>query len=360
MNLNKIYSIFTSSETLSRTDIDVYKKTSDENVKHRIEEKTFSSDFDLDALEGWEQSNWTSKNLKKLDKKFLHKGVFGKWIFTLVLASSGVLVSFLFFQRLPDNPSQPTVKKHKEKTTFWIEPSDILLPATIEGMKEIPKKEQILIATLQEDYHLHQHEINFPAEKSNKSINNLPVRPLESKKIEGTLSNHQIVAHEIYLHEIKLIDYRNYRVRPSIPSKQLILGGVPASLEDQNSKVTTDLDWKKIEIPYTEYLEKTIALFAKGNLKKALSRFDIILKTYPKDLNSNFYGGLCYFNLGQYTLASASFEKCLRSEFNNFNEEAEWYLAKSQWANGNQEEALKLFEKIKKEGGYYAPQAAAY
>ena len=110
-------------------------------------------------------------------------------------------------------------------------------------------------------------------------------------------------------------------------------------------------------MPYMDYLEKTIELFAKGQNKKALSRFAIILETYPDDLNANFYAGLCYYNLKEYTSASFSFSKCLDSKFLNFNEEAEWYMAKSFLAAGNVSEGKVILKKIKTDGGYYAKQA---
>ena len=119
-------------------------------------------------------------------------------------------------------------------------------------------------------------------------------------------------------------------------------------------------NWRVTEIPYIEYLEKTMSLFSKGNYKKALSRFEIILESYPKDINANFYGGLCYFNLGEFEKAIQTFETSFESEFSNFNEESEWYLAKSYSANGQEDKASSLFKKINKNGGYYSKQALKY
>jgi tetratricopeptide (TPR) repeat protein len=98
-------------------------------------------------------------------------------------------------------------------------------------------------------------------------------------------------------------------------------------------------------------------LFSKGQNKKALARFEVILDTYPDDLNANFYSGLCYYNLNEFSKAINVFAKCQDSNYSNFNEEAQWYLAKSHQAAGNDSQARELFKKIVNEGGYYSAQA---
>jgi tetratricopeptide (TPR) repeat protein len=138
------------------------------------------------------------------------------------------------------------------------------------------------------------------------------------------------------------------------------LNNTPASQEDQYSKEEDVSNWKVTEIPYIEYIEKTMSLFSKGNYKKALSRYELILDSYPTDINANFYGGLSYFNLGEFEKSIQTFERCLNSEFNNFNEEAEWYLAKSYSANGQNEKASQLFKQISENGGYYSKQALKF
>jgi len=88
-----------------------------------------------------------------------------------------------------------------------------------------------------------------------------------------------------------------------------------------------------------------------------LYRFEIILNNYPDDINANFYGGLCYYNLGEYKKTQLIFEKCLNLEFINFNEEVDWYLAKSYLANDENEKAKVILNKIQSQKGYYSKQA---
>lgn len=351
--------MFHSSENLSREDIDTYRETSDEKKKHAIEEKALGSDFESDALEGWSNSSVGTDIMKSMDRKYNTKFFTTKWIYTSI---SILTIITLFIFLLPQEKSiihiaSNTIEKPNERS---YEKTDLILPKAIEEMEELPEKQQISIITIQKDYIIQQEKIeNKPISENDtpkEEVEEVSMKPIESIKIDQEISKNQNFAKEIYLKDLKLVDYRNYRSKPVVKTELLILEGTPASKENKNSKMEEDDLWKTVEIPYIEYIDKTMAVFAKGNFKKALSRFEVVLKTYPTDLNANFYGGFCYFNLGEYEKAILTFEKCLNSEFNNFNEESEWYLAKSYQANGDKEKASILFNKIKDGGGYYAKQ----
>jgi tetratricopeptide (TPR) repeat protein len=176
---------------------------------------------------------------------------------------------------------------------------------------------------------------------------------------ENSIIQENFMAKEIYLHDLKLIDYREYRSHPKISTEQLLLTGTPANIDNVVNK-NEDSEWKTVEIPYIDFLERTIALFSKGQNKKALARLQTILATYPDDVNANFYAGLCYFNLKEFSSAQRSFKNCILSKYINFQEEAEWYLALSASANGHIKEAIELFDLIVKRGGYYSKEAKKF
>ncbi len=366
MNSKRLTKLFSSSENLSRNDIDRYKETLDEKVKHTIEEKSLSSDFDADALEGWSTSTIGTQQMKNLDQKFLKNH-----FLTMVFLASGialVIIASIFFFTTSKTESIKTASHPSSTATNQVayEKTDIVIPEEIEEMKELPKKQQISIATIQKDYAKQQkvkeeNPTEIPTKTPEKiEVDKLPVKPIEEPSpVEEKIAKKEIYAKEVYLEDLKLVDYRNYRSKPAVKTEQLVLEGTPASMEDKTSKVDEPV-WKNVDVPYIEYIDKTMATFARGNYKKALSRFETILKTYPDDINANFYGGLCYYNLGEHDKAISTFNKCLLSEFINFNEEAEWYLAKSYLANGEKEKAISLFKKINNEKGYYAKQAEKF
>jgi tetratricopeptide (TPR) repeat protein len=188
-------------------------------------------------------------------------------------------------------------------------------------------------------------------------VNKLPIAPIENEEVKVTsLQKESLVGKEIYLYNMKLLDYRIYRSKPKIASKQMILTGTPANI-GETSDVEETTEWKTVDIPYIEYIDKTMEIFSKGNNKKALARFQLILETYPDDVNANFYAGLCYYNLKEFSSAVKAFALCDDTKFTNFNEEAEWYTAKSYLANGQKSEAKIVFTQIMNSNGYYSSQA---
>ena len=360
MNSKRINSIFESSKNISREDINIYRETKDEKLKHSIEKKSMSSDFDIDALEGWVNSKSGLSLLKTLDKRFIKNGVTLKLKLIVGFTAFLFIVAAIYFQNTQSN--KPIISKSPlSQKIDAIEKTDVILPAEIQQMKESSAKNQIQIKTIQKDFRIQQSkgipELSIELERN--SIDVLPINKINKEKTDIALAKNQLLGKEIFLHDLKLIDYRAYRSKPTIKSKQFIMNGTPANKEDKYSKeeFEEESSWKIIDIPYIEYIEKSMEIFAKGNDKKALSRFEIILYAYPTDINASFYSGLCYYNLGEYKKAQIIFEKCLNLEFINFNEDVDWYLAKSYLANNENEKAKVILNKIQAQKGYYSKQA---
>lgn len=348
MNLNK--KTYSDSNHLTREDINVYKSTQDEHLKHEIEKKSLDDDFDADALEGWSDRSLSIGSLTVADKKFLPSN---KWLYILstsvvVLAVAGIVVLSSSKETKPDKIQQATVE------SVVVEKTDIVLPDNIESMEELPVKEQIAVKTIMKDFTQQKEEQTIV--KQETKIEDLPVKRIEESKPEVSLVKETLMGKEIYLSNLKLLDYRAYRSRPKITTKQMILTGTPANIGETTSTEEVP-EWKDVEVPYIDYLEKTMEIFSKGQNKKALTRFVVILEEYPDDLNANFYAGLCYYNLKEFSNAQKVFAKCLDSKYLNFTEEAEWYLAKSLLADGKKVEALTIFTKISNANGYYSTQA---
>ncbi len=354
MSLRKIYNLFKRYDPLTRKDIETYRKTKDESVRHEIEQKSLSSDFESDALEGWDQSEAGLSAMEKVDKRFLPKSTGLFWLFGGVL-TLGIFVLILFInspleESVPQKDIPPSISE-----PILVEQTDLKTPVHIEQMKELPKKEQILVSTLKIKNDQLKNSGSLSKNDATYEVDILPTKKLEAKKLTPEPIFKQLNAKEIYLEGLKLIDYRKYRSKPSITTFQLDLTGISADKETTRS--SSENVWREIEIPYMNYLQKTMDHFSHGSFKHALSRFEEIIKFYPDDINALFYGGLCYFNLGQFEKATAFFEKCREQAFINFFEEATWYLGLSLERNGKMEDAKHVFENIVKDGGFYAMEA---
>lgn len=315
-------------------------------------------DFDRDALEGWRTNAASFELLKKTDQRFLKRNNY-LWI-AAVLVPVFILI-YIGINLIRETPSKIT-EKSEEKETTYIEKTDVETPAKIEELQPIAKKKIILAKTLQQNF---EDKNETQQQETVTKTEENPKIELETKKPEEIRENHPAKtethsskASEMYVHDLLIIDYRKYRSRPTIKTEQVIITGTPADRESKHGEIE-ESEWKQVDIPYIDYVNKSMDVFSKGNYKKALVRYLEILKTYPDDLNASFYGALCYYNLGQFEDAYALFSACKTHKFNNFYEEASWYGAKSLLSLKETEKARTQLEEIVTARGFYAQKAAS-
>jgi tetratricopeptide (TPR) repeat protein len=360
MSSKKLNRIFEKSDQLDRDDIQRYASSS-EAERHEIELKTANDPFAEDALEGWKSVDYDTEVLKKADRKFLGNG---QKLLNISLLTMGAIVTTIVIILLI-NPSVQNEKNEGvgnntefKKVELTAELSDLIIPEKVEKMVEAPFEEQINGEIIKTDFK-ERKELNLPDVEI--QIDDLPMFEIDPEEIAPEIPTDvttRKTGKEIYLHDFKLLDYREYRSRPTVKTEQLVLSGTPADQEGQSSS-SDDPQWKTVDVPYIDYIDKTTKLFAKGKFKRALVRYETILKTYPDDLNGNFYGGLCLYNLEDYQSAIHHFRKCIASPFFNFDEESQWLIGNSYEKLGQTEKARSVYQKIVDQNGYYKKQAQA-
>ena len=333
------------NENLSREDIQTYLSAQDEREKRVIEEKSLSSDFDSDALDGWSEQKISVSAMRGLDKRF--KTSVNGWIVGSIASLIIITASILLFMNKP--------AEQKIAAIINVEKTDLVLPDSVAILVELPQMELISVKEIKVKK---QKKVEEQAVDSKQNIERelITVSELPILKPEFPVKTSKLKkaeAKEIYLNNLKLIDYRAYRKRPNLTIESLQLSGVPADKEKKD-EILKDNQLVDMEIAYHDYIDKTTVLLDKADYKQALARLNIILSHYPDDLNALFYSGLCYYNLGEYNRSAEMFKLCLTSKFNNFDEEAEWMLAKSYEANGEVEKAKAIYRLIKERGGYYS------
>lgn len=352
-NSNRYKDIFSSKEQLSHSDIEKYRNQDSSVSDNSIEQKEMSDQLEQDALEGWEQLSYNTSILKKIKSKLFNQSSFS-WMTALSSILIGVALVLGYQAIINDTNEAVTEIIAKQKSPLIleelnIESSEMIIPSEIEKMQGTAAEEQIVPKVIIQDFlEKEEFKIEFPALEPIKI--STPTSSLLTPIID------KIDAKEIYLNDLKLIDYRIYRDKPVIETKQLILTGTSADKENENSE-SFDTEWKNVEIAYIQYLEKSIYYFKKGKSKKALARFETIIKSYPQDVNANFYAGICLYNFGEYKQAIEKFEICLSAEYRNFDDEAIWMKALSLEHQKKTSEAKKIFLLISESEGFYANQA---
>ncbi len=361
MNLKRIYKIFGASPPLSREDITDYGDNPDAATQHRVETKEVSGSFEADAMEGWEAMNYDVGVMKNLDHKFMGSSNIGWYIAGSVVVAA-TIVTVVLLNSSPEETKNTQVAQADEKITellddqeLTLEKTDLVLPDSISEMKDAPVELQIEPKKIENEFKEMQTEY---VDKAPPVIEMIPLDKvrMEIRQIEPEVIEKSKSAAEIYLYRLKLVDYRKYRSKPKVKTKQVVLTGTPASKEGKNSEEPVS-EMQEIEIPYIEYLSKTMRKFSRGSYKNALTRFDVILETYKDDVNANFYSGLCLYNLGEYEEAIDRFLACRLSVYTNFDEEAQWMTALSYEELGQNDKARIYFQKIIDQGGFYKKRA---
>jgi len=334
---------------LTREEIDAYSNAPT-SIRREIE-GSLNDSFEQDALDGWETSGLQTNKMKRLDKRF-HFQPYTPYIIGGVLTTLSIIILLATFNKV-DPPLQPT----KEKIQLSAEQSDAIMPVSIDTMQELPQSRQIQITVIKTTQ---QGIKSQPENTPLTQVDEIPTVILKPLKLEIEFPTQKIsiqkTAKEIYLHDLKLIDYSQYRSKPAIETERIVLSGTPADLENKLNP-ETETTVTTISIPYMDYIDKTMGYVGRGKWKQSLQRLQLILVTYPDDVNGHFYAGLCSYNLQQYEDAKQHFATCLQLSFNNFNEEATWYLAQSLLANGEKNNAKELLTTIRDQKGYYSKQA---
>jgi len=341
--------------SLSRKDIENYNSMSNKE-KHAIERKALEDPFAADAMEGWESVGYNTSIMSALDKKLIPNYT---WTINLSVYTLSIITAVFVFLGVSDK-TDPVFKEtspllvSNAHSTLVIDKTDVITDTFLDKLPEftpnVPATGPVLQKNFKEEKSLPElPEIEF-------IIEDLPVIDLhpepEAKKEIRTRSQ----AKETYLSDLKLVDYRAYRSKPTVQTEQLVLTGVPANKENAES-TEMESTWKKVDVPYHDYLKKAMEQVSDGRYKKALQRFEVILKTYPDDINAHFYSGICYYNLGQYESAVNAFKQCIHHPYNNFDEESLWLIANCFDGMDKTADAQSIYKDIASKKGFYAEQA---
>ncbi len=359
MKNNWINRIFRPERNLSRKDLERYGAATDNADRNDIEMQSSYNEFDSDALEGWEKLNYDTKVMKRLDKKFNPSGS-GFIIVSGVLVVGVIFAGYMLFGNHPEETTNQEQNDNQvllsleEGQEMQFDESDLVLPQQIEDMSIAPLEEQIKAETIKNDFQEKKSDPDLiPIELT---IEDLPILDIEIEPEVLEPVREHFYAKEVYLHDLKLVDYRKYRSNPTVKTKQIILTGTPANKENQHAE-EFDQTVRELDVPYVEYLDKTMRYFSRNSYKRALARFETILATYKDDINANFYGGLCLFNLKEYDRAQKLFETCINGKYSNFDEEALWLIAQCHEKKGNTVKANEIYKKVAEQNGFYSAQA---
>lgn len=329
-----------------------------EKEKNALEKLAMDDPFLKDAMEGFEFSP------ESLDAHITRQKVLGKKFNGIYLIIGSVLTVALctIMVFMSETDKDLIVNSDLADTQTEAEKTEVeLLPDAIDTLTPAPLEEQIKIAEVVENKKEIQKTITYTntpgetpilIEEEFKNTEDFEIIPENSN-----FSKAELVP-ATHLHDLFVVDYRRIeRDRTDITYIKYEFTGTSAEFENESQENNAELLETKVDMPYWEYLSKTLEFFIQENYKNALNRFLTILEQYPEDMNALFYGGLCYYNLGNFNKALDFFEKILTSELNAFREEGAWYKAKTLLKLSRKSEAKIVLDEIIAAGGFYTEDA---
>lgn len=330
---------------------------------HDLEKQALSDPFLKDAMDGYENNPGA---LQYFNRNILHKNKFQfQWFSIAILGIGFIIMSALYFTKdqplLPKKSSSLTlIEKNEgyENINNQLE----MLPMNIDTLAEIHPNQQIKSKEVINQFNDNNTYVKTVKpvsidEKINIKIDPDLVNEPQPKVVAKKLFKQKIYPY-IFFYNLAVLDYSAYENREKIVQKTTYkLSGVSAAFESAEVKNSPDLVAETKAVPYLDYLEETMYFFSKNKYKYALKRLNIITEQYKNDLNAMFYGGLCYFNLGDYEKALAGFDAILDLNTGPFKEEAQWYKAKTLIRLNKNQVANQVLLDIVAENGFYTDQA---
>jgi len=343
-----------------------------EQEKFNLEKEALDDPFLQDAMDGFSDHKDGLKHFQaRLQKKRIN------WNTYLGIGLAGLtIVALIFMLTRPEG--KETINQNKNlaintenignKTQAMQEGKTVeVIPEAIESLTEIQVDEQIDSDILVDDF---SHNETYPENKPAKhdetitiDIKNLDL-PEPKVALDLPKKAKRTIYPYIYFYDLAVVDYTRFenRVR-TFKKTTYVFSGLDASQESHESKELQEQDnethmiEKTVEVKYMDYLEETMYYVSKNKYKNALKRFNLITKQYKDDINAYFYGGLCYYNLGDFESALKEFEAIIDLKDSPFLEEALWYKVKTLLKLNETETAKGLLLDIIAYQGFYSEYA---
>jgi hypothetical protein len=304
--------------------------------------------FEMEALQGWVSNDLEPSVMKNVRSKLFRKISALKIIASLGLISSVILI-------LNHNTNQTEIKKDKEQAPInKSESKNEVSPyvATISSDPIIRPK------TLQSDF---KKIALIKVQQETNSSNELPEKeypeqlmPLKATKINVVEKERINIGWETYLLNYKVLDYRKYRSKPKLEN-EFQLSGTPA--DQEKKQVIGKENDKIVQVNYFNSLNNALVYFEKENYGMAAQQFDLILTSYPDDINALFYGALSHYNVKEYSICETKLQLLKLNHFTNFSEEQEWYLCLTYKALKKISQYEALRKEIINKNGFYTFKA---
>jgi tetratricopeptide (TPR) repeat protein len=369
MDNNLLKKIYSSYGHLSPEQVrELIKDREALNKLKDLENIEQQSSFDFDAIQGYTSMEIKESDLDRLNNRMQnvlnHKRQGGNFfrMFLFVWSFSFILI-ILFSHNLNSRKSQGFITN---ELVFPKDNSTIQSAGSMETNKDVQKiEERFIISNTSTVKHANtgkSEELVSLTEKKYEDRDLALLNKLKKHTEISLLENPSVSrikkpwAKEIAINDYIFIDYRG--IRSGSIAEEFDFSGTPANRANK----ILDLPEEELkndpnQMAYHEFLKETAKFIYNQNYYRSEQNLRLILKTYPEDLNANFYLGYVLFQTGKIEEALQFFSKCGNIFYGNFNEEAQWYSLKCYQKLGKTDMAMQIAQEIIDSNGFYYSQA---
>ncbi len=365
MENNQAKNIFGEKEQMSR-ELMNQALTHGLKLKHELAQVVEQSEFEHDAVEGFDAHGLTSKDLHSLDEKMRRhfeaqnpkNSSFKTFIILWFGAFIGIIISAFIFNGSASNNTlnkyaqtaqqQPKAFPQQSKQTIIEKMKTNTEERFILKPESDPVKTSSQTTTIKEG----------PSSESKEEMHLQRMSPIQAANLDPVSSKGIIkkrIAKEVMLSGFVFIDYRELRDSKDI--SEFRLSGTRANQQTRDSAPNDIPDIEKSRISYHEFLKQTADLLKTNNWARAAQNFETILKNYPDDANALFYMGYIKYNQVLFQESLNYLELSEKSNLSNFEHETAWYKLKNYLKLKKTELAVKLAQEIIEGDGFYKKQA---
>lgn len=350
---------------LSKKDFESYfKGNMNDEEKSKFLSDSENNEFENEALKGFALFPDGINDIPEIDKSI--KTNFGNNISItrkyFYIATPIVIVSLMVLLYFLNESSKNTINKksnlvENNLNTLKIDTHKINnINKEIENAIVNSESEQINSIKAKTDQ---KSVTDFEKIKPLETISNVKVSSIKNENDSSGNKLFTAFIHMItdYMYDFKVIDYSkiyNNKIKTDI----FETGSISAKFENKlNNTDDNSNNLSANYVRYKDFLSETMGKLSANSYKNALQDYIIIIQHFPKDQNANFYGGLCYYNLGLFEKAIEFFDVIIESNVAVFYQEAKWYKANSLLNSNKIKEAKKEFKEIVSIKGFYAERA---
>jgi TolA-binding protein len=203
-------------------------------------------------------------------------------------------------------PTQPSTLNETAPLTTQPGSSERKKTLPLSNHSTAQNREVLLPATEQQNQESPEHISSLPEKKLNTQQNQSWTPPVLTIEIEGQ---------KVYPY------YERTTSKSGFDLDELHTQAAFENHEQQNQQKN-----RNSTVGYLNFLEETIRLFNQGRWSESAAACDMILKSFPNDLNALYYMGRCLFQQGDQEKARAYFNKVQAHELPFFQKESAEYL----------------------------------